>query len=366
MKKLKVLSLMTIISISSLAQEKFGGIYFDSTVPANQLHSLKGDLSYLYQLKMDNTDNDFSSYFELEEVSGPFLYNWIYNRVKYIVGQDYNVRGRNYVTKRGHTFPATPLPGSSSFNNTDAFGGVVVMSNIGAGLYLSGKKSKLLKGTKINRNKVFATSPRVGILQIGEGLFLDSILVNKETDSEANKIKRLGTLFHEARHSDGNSEHIGFNHHTCPEGHTLYGFSACEKYGNGSYQLEAIATKNLLLNCSTCSVEDKTKLEASIADAFDRVLTISHRKSKEQLLHEMESYKKVIDFYIDFMVMSPSQNETSQKELDRFTAMYDKAKGQLDELINRPAPKMMNSTPEGEFHELSVEESSKLIEASIK
>ena len=366
MKKLKILSLMAIISITSQAAERFGGIYFDSSIPVHQVYSLKEDLTYLYQSDFEHTDSDFSLFFELEEVNGPTLYNWIFNRVKYIVGQDYRIRGRNYITKKGYQFPATPLPRSSSFQNTDAFGGVVVMSNIGAGLYLSGKKSKLLKGTKINRQKVFATSPRVGILQIGEGLFLNSILINDEINSEANKIKRLGTLFHEARHSDGNSEHIGFNHHSCPEGHMLYGFSACEKYGNGSYQLEAIATKNLLANCSTCSVEDKTKLEVSIADAFDRVLTVSHRKSEEQLLHEIESYKKVVDFYIDFMEMSPSQNQTSQKELERFTAMYEKAKSQLDELRNTPAPKMMDSTPEGEFSESSVEESNMLIEASVK
>ncbi|EPZ49822.1 hypothetical protein M902_0785 [Bacteriovorax sp. BAL6_X] len=366
MNTLKILSFMALISITSQAAERFGGIYFDSSIPANQVFSLKEDLTYLYQSDFENLDSDFSLFFELEEVNGPTLYNWIFNRVKYIVGQDYRIRGRNYVTKRGYEFPATPLPGSSSFQNTDAFGGVVVMSNIGAGLYLSGKKSKLLKGAKINRQKVFATSPRVGILQIGEGLFLNSILINDEINSEANKIKRLGTLFHEARHSDGNSEHVGFNHHTCPEGHTLYGFSACEMYGNGSYQLEAIATKNLLANCLTCSVEDKTKLEASIADGFDRVLTVSHRKSEEQLLHEMESYKKVIDFYIDFMVLSPSQNEFSQKELDRFTAMYEKAKSQLFELRNTPAPKMMDSTPEGDFSESSIEESNMLIEASVK
>lgn len=364
-KALKIFIIL-IIANNLVAGEKYAGIYFDSTIPTNHATSLKNDLKYLYQSELAETDSQFSLFFELDEINGPTLFNWIYNRVKYIVGQDYRVRGRNYISQRGYKFPRTPLPGSSSLQNTDAFGGVVVMSNIGAGLYLSGKKSWTLKGIKINRQKVFAKSPRVGILQIGEGLFLNRLLINNEIDSEANKIKRLGTLFHEARHSDGHSEHIGFNHHTCPEGHTLYGFSACEKYGNGSYQLEAIAMKNLLLNCKTCSILDETKLEASIADAHDRVLTISHRKSEEELLQEIKSYKQVIDFYIDFMVMSPSQNETSQKELDRFTAMYDKAVAQLNELQNPPTPVMKDSKPEGQYSEASVEFSSKLIEASIK
>lgn len=364
MKTIK-LALLLSLPLSVHANEKFGGIYLDSSIPSDQIQLLKNDFTYLYNNKSEQVDSEFQLMAELPQVDGPHMYNWIYNRTKYIVGEDYSMTGRNLVKKKGYVFPSTPVPPSVT-NRMQSYVGTIIMYNAGAELYLTGKLEKTLKGLWLDRKEVFATSPRVGILQIGEGLFAERFLVNKDKNSEANKIKRLGTIFHEARHGDGHSEHIGFIHTDCPSGHILSGLAACENYSNGSYALEAVALKNLVLNCTTCSIEDNTKLTAAIADSVSRVILRSHLKTEAQLLEEMKTFKGVIDFYEDYIAKSPSVGAAYIPELNRLKEKYKECEAQLKELETPIVPKVMDSKPEGTFVEASVEESSKLTNASLK
>lgn len=364
MKKIVGLTLLLTLSTSAQARETFAGIYLDSSIPTSQVQTLKKDFTYLFNNPIKEVEESFASMAELKVVDGPHLFNWVYNRVRFVIGEDYNLRGRNVVTKKGHTFPTTPLPPSLQ-NRMGRYGATLIMSNIGAELYLVGKRDQLLKGIKLDRKEVFAPSPRVGIVQIGEGLFLERLLINKNQNSEANKIKRLGTIFHEARHGDGHSEHIGFIHSKCPPGHSLSGFDACEAYANGAYSLEAVATKTMLLNCKTCTNEDKTKLTAAVADAFSRVVVRSHVKTEEQILEEMAAYQKVIEFYLGYIALNPPGVESSVKELVRLSKLVNELKAQLQELKTPMTPKELDATPEGSFSEVSVEKSSKLMKASL-
>ncbi|MEA9357217.1 hypothetical protein SHI21_13415 [Bacteriovorax sp. PP10] len=364
---IKTLSTIIILSISfnSQASEKFAGIYFDSSLPASQLRTMKDDLTYLYKNPITDFDPEFQTMAELPKVDGPQMYNWIYNRVKYIIGQDYQFSGRNLVKKTGHVFPATPLPPSIS-NRANALAGIIIMSNTGADLYLTGKRDNILSGIKLDGDSVFAPSPRVGILQVGEGLFLERLAVNKDQNSEANKIKRIGTIFHEARHSDGHANHIGFIHDECPPGHNMSGFEACDGSSNGSYSLEAVALKSLLLNCLTCSNEDKTKLSVDIADSFNRVVLRTHVKTEAQLKEEMETYQRVIDFYIGYIPqVSKEAAEPSIKELKRLQDLMKVCEAQLKELKTPLVPKILDPKPEGPYVEVPVETSSQLMNASI-
>lgn len=359
--------MILLLSLSQVteAREKFAGIYFDSSIPASQLRTMKDDLTYLYNNPIKDFDPEFQSMAELSSVDGPHTYNWIYNRVKYIIGQEYQFKGRNLVKKSGHTFPATPLP-PSVVKRTNSMAGIIIMSNVGAELYLTGKRDNVLNGIKLDNESVFAPSPRVGILQVGEGLFLERLLINKDTNSEANKIKRLGTIFHEARHSDGHSEHVGFIHDDCPAGHNMSGFPACESYSNGSYSLEAVTTKTLLQNCLTCSNEDKTKLAVTIADSFNRVVFRSHVKTEAQLLEEMATYQRVIDFYVDYLAKAPKETSgPSIRELERLRNKMKECEAQLAELRSPVVAKKLDPKPEGPFVDVPVEKSSQLMKASI-
>jgi len=364
MKKIIASTLMLSLSFSASAREKFAGIYFDSSIPSFQIQILKDDLSYLYKSSIKDIDTELKPMMELSKVDGAHVFNWVFNRVKYIIGEDYRVSGRNLVTKRGHQFPSTPLP-PSILNRTNQYRATLIMSNTGAELYLRGKMNKVLRGIRLDRTNVFAPSPRVGILQVGEGLFLERLLINKNIESEANRIKRLGTLFHEARHSDGNSEHIGFIHSKCPEGHALSGLEACESYSNGAYSIEATATKTLLLNCRTCSNVDKTKLTAIIADSLNRVTVRSHVKTEAQLLEEIATFQRVIDFYINLIATNPQASEPFKKELENLRAKIKVSEDQLAELRSPIKPKKVDPKPEGTFEEVSVRTSSSLMNASL-
>lgn len=364
MKNIVIFGLLLLLSPTLKAQETFGGIYFDSSLPALQTSALKNDLSYLFQNTVKEVDPRLQEITGIVEVDGPEMYNWLYNRVKYIIGEDYNIwHRRNALTRRRHTFPSTPLPDFMTKSH-DSFYGVVIMSNAGAELYLRGKRDKTLRGIKLNRKEIFATSPRVGILQVGSGLFMDKFLINNELNSEANKIKRLGTLFHEARHSDGNSKHIGFHHDKCPSGHPLSGLNACESSANGSYTTEAVTTKTLLLNCLTCSEEDRTKLTTLIADAYSRVVIHSHTKTEEQLLEEIKAYQNVVEFYIKYLETSPNY-EPGIRELARLRAEIAKCEAQLEELRSPRVAEELDSTPEGSYQEVDVESSSRLMRSSL-
>lgn len=365
MNKIVGMTLMLTLSLAAEAREKFAGIYLDSSIPTSQIRIIKDDLAYLYNNPIKDVDSEFQTMTELPMVDGPHLFNWIYNRVKFVIGEDYSLRGKNAVTKKGHTFPSNPLP-PSLLNRTNRYERISIMSNAGAELYLTGKLENVLKGIKLDNKSVFAPSPRVGIIQVGEGHFLERLLINKELQSEANKIKRLSTFFHEARHGDGHSEHVGFIHSKCPPGHPLSGFDACEAYSNGAYSIDAVATKTLLLNCRTCSIEDKTKLSATIADAYSRVVVRSHLKTEAQLLEEMATYQRVIDFYIGFITANPKGAEASIKELERLLKQMKECEAQLKELKTPVHPKRMDTKPEGPFEEVSVEKSSSLMKSSLE
>lgn len=364
MKRILTFTLALTFTLTAEASEKFAGIHLDSSIPSFQAKIIKEDLTYLHNNSIKDIDSQFKSMIEVPKIDGAHLYNWVYNRVKFIIGEDYQLRGRNLVSQKGHRFPATPIP-PSVLNRTNQYAGTIIMSNVGAELYLLGKLDNILKGIKLDNKSVFAPSPRVGILQVGEGHFLERLLINKNLNSEANKIKRLGTIIHEARHSDGHSEHIGFIHNKCPEGHSLGGFAACEASSNGPYSLEAVAMKTFLLNCRTCSVEDKTKIQTAIADAFGRVIVRSHVKTEAQLRQEMASYLPVIDFYIGYIAANPKLGATYVKELERLKSKVKECEEQLKELKAPIKPQRLDPRPEGPFEEVSVEKSSNLMKASL-
>ncbi len=344
--------------------EKFGGVYFDRTVPNSQAYAMKEDLKYLFKTDVLSFDTDLLKLLGTNDTSGETLYNWVYNRVRYIIGESYTIGGQNYISRglllSGFRYPKTPLP---VIDRGDEYGASVVMSNVGASLYYNGKKQNELKGLRLDGKKVFAKSPRVGILQIGSGLFSDVTAINSKENSEANKIQRLGTLFHEARHSDGSGKNLGFFHKKCPSGHAFAGLFACESYNNGAYKLGALIRKAYLKKCLACSLEDKVKLEASIADALSRVVFRSHIKTEDEILNEIKTYEGVVKVYADLLALNPNETNRAiyQREYNNYIAKIKKCKEQLTELQIIHSGKDVNPLPEGEFRIYSKSETSSLI-----
>ncbi len=259
------------------------------------------DLNVLDSFPFQSEVSDKSlSILGLTQLNSRTASDWLNQRVNYVIEEKafslFNLLVKRVIYKADSNiqFPnADELPyaledkAGSIFNqNLDHQGaneekGMVVMSNIGAALYLGGKKEESVYGIKISRgllkkaHKVELRSPRAGVIQIGEGLFANELAINP-TNKKAfsNSIFRLATFFHEARHSDGNGRSLGFLHATCPLDHDYAGAPACDENLNGPYTVGKIMVEEMSKACedSKCSLQEKEILKLLVLDNASRVL----------------------------------------------------------------------------------------------
>ncbi|WP_408097742.1 hypothetical protein ACJVC5_02180 [Peredibacter sp. HCB2-198] len=377
---MKLLTTLTILFslTSAYAAEEFGGITFHSSVEKNQVNVLKSDLRYIYQNPVSNLDKDFLAMTKMQTGDGKEMHNWILNRVRHIVGENFKLNDENIAISIRRAiffnFPNTPFP--DGLEKKDRLSAMeeeerdvkTVMSNIGTALYLSGKKARVPFGLKLDGEKVYVTSPRTGILQVGEGLFFKDFEINRENpNATSNSISRLGTLFHEARHSDGNGKGTGFLHKICPEGHFYAGYAACEIVGNGPYTLGGLAQRHLLQNCSDCSTEELTALSVKVLDSFSRVVNIEKLDRIKYLTQQIDTYKDIIKTYELLIREIPEIREKYQAEVDKLKAQVAEMEKELKTLLTQPEKSSeYDATPEGKFSEMTVNQSSKLMEKSLK
>jgi len=237
---------------------------------------------------------------EMKTLNAQTASDWLNKRVSYVISENalsvFNLLVKRiiFVDQKDVDFPnADIIPYSMNQmiaknyveklnKEEEAF---TVMSNIGTALYLGGKNERQVYGMKISRGflkkaeKVAVTSPRTGIIQIGEGLFAPELTVNNEDqDSLANNIFRLGTFFHEARHSDGNGKSLGFLHTVCPAGHDYEGQPACDENLNGPYTVGALMMAEMSKACEqNCSEKDKQTLKLMVLDSAGRILPKTHK-----------------------------------------------------------------------------------------
>jgi hypothetical protein len=268
---------------------------------------IERDLKVVENFNFADSSNAFTlSTLGLEKLDAQSASVWLNDRVKYIVSENatslFNLLFKRavYVERTGVLFPnATIIPYSldessetsleknllQAGNRVESKQTFVVMLNIGTGLYYGGKQSSSVLGMKVSKGffkkaeRVNVESPRTGIIQIGEGLFSPQLTINsKKPDAIANSIFRLGTLFHEARHSDGNGESLGFLHITCPKGHTYEGQAACDENLNGPYMVGALMLAEMTRSCGeNCTEKETETLKVMIADSLSRVLQTTHK-----------------------------------------------------------------------------------------
>ena len=200
---------------------------FSSAVPADQSTALLSDVVGFSKLELDQADPQLYSMMGITRDAKTDVHSqlisWVKDRVHIIVEESFDVNS-SIVKIKPLVYPNSNLV-APAFSLRDS-GAEVLMSNLGGEIYAFGKDNKVLLGVKIQGlGTVTLNSPRVGILQIGSGMF--SQFQPDPTNGLTNaygEISRLSVLFHEARHSDGNGASLSFSHSLCPAGHAYRRF----------------------------------------------------------------------------------------------------------------------------------------------
>jgi hypothetical protein len=262
-------------------------------------------MNVLENMKFKTTDDETLRLMGLNELNADTATKWLGNRVSYVIEEEaltlfkLLIKRVIFVDRTDVEYPnKEKIPYAINSENTDPVPnkekgeekGMVVMSNMGAALYYGGKTEGKVYGMKVSRGlfkkgiKVPLESPRDGIIQVGEGLFHPNFLPNsKDLNAKANSITRLGTFFHEARHSDGNGESLGFFHSPCPVGHDMEGAAACDENLNGPYSIGAVMTAEMLKTCEeSCSETEKERLKIEVLDSKNRVMKITRKGQAAQ------------------------------------------------------------------------------------
>lgn len=251
------------------------GIVFANSIPDNQRDLMIKDLTILKTLAVTDEDKEASRLYKTE-VSAANYESWLMQRSRYVVPESFELSSSAKIIEQFYSYPNSELPDMEKGTAASPGGRVkTVMSNIGAAMYLGGKKMGSLIGLDIpGVGVVSVKSPRVGIFQIGEGHFMPLLRRTGGTDFEsyANSLFRLSTFFHEARHSDGNAKSLAFPHAVCPEGHNYAGYNACDKNLNGPYTLGATFLKSVAGNCTECSESEKEALRNTYMDSYTRII----------------------------------------------------------------------------------------------
>ncbi len=380
MRFILTLGLLT-LSTGAISGTNFGAINFHSSVPGDQVSAMSKDLRYLFDSPVNSPDEEFKSLLGISEVSGPAMHNWLVNRVRHIIGESFELNDQNIRVQTGYIFPRTPIPviGSEAGLNQDGDndGIKTIMSNLGSALYLVGKQgvkinnvmTPVLYGLNLDGQTVYATSTRVGIIQVGEGLFFKGLQVSENEQAPANSISRLGTFFHEARHSDGNGKSTGFAHDRCPITHPYANSFACEKSSNGSYSVGALTLRNLLANCTDCTEKEKTSLQLLVLDSFDRILSGANSKVRLEIYETTKKqYQEILMAYEEIAPAATgdlkTRIEAEMKKIRDLLALIDIHMALLKSDLNKvPAP--LDASPEGSFRPVSLQESIRAMLTSI-
>lgn len=364
--KLRNIILITCMA-SSLTTAWSDEIKCSKKVSSRHEKLIMKDLERLKSLNFSSEQDEESlKILGVQSVDSQSMYQWLTDRVQYIIDDREPIDklkldiAQNFYQYPNHgVIPDMELPGRGPVlldkieSHTANQGAVTVMSNIGTVLYLAGKSANQLLQVKIplslfKSDKILVTSPRTGVIQIGEGLFMKKFMFN-EKDSEAvsNSLSRLLTFFHEARHSDGNGKSTGFLHALCPQGHDFAGLSACDRNLNGPYTVGKIMAKEFLKACSDCSESEKEKIRLNMIDSESRVLKTTVLK-KTGSGAEASLYQTMIDMYERLLPITRDE-ATRKSYLEKIEELRQKISELGDtssNLVEVPS-KFWDARPEG-------------------
>lgn len=297
MNKISYLFILVLASFSFFGSA-FGAsdIILSNKIKSTQQKKITQDLELLDNFQFrDQADLKTLRVLGLSELNAATANEWLHDRVKYIVEEKVSLKKLLYVELRNIDYPNSQtqlFSASDLMSNNQDISSFITMTNIGAEAYLRGKAEHKIYGMKIKQTRprktiqVRVDSPRVGVLQIGTGLFSPDLAINRnDPNAIANSIFRLAFFFHEARHSDGNGASLGFTHSSCPAGHDYEDELACDESLNGSYTVGAVMAREMMLACKdNCSERDKEMLKIFIIDNYNRVQTKTHLNSNAKYL----------------------------------------------------------------------------------
>lgn len=348
MKKMtKALSALFMLPLAASAME------FSAKLPENQLQYMKSDLDLLQNTNLVVRDaEEFGKVFGLENANTPMIQKWLEERVKYIVAEEFDYKkdtvelsGRliapNYVFPQMD--PVKPKPADDKEEEQAAKKGITVMANMGAFVYLlnkfsfgSGAKALVFENESGEESLIPIDSPRIGLVQVGEGHFMERLQINKENlDASANGYQRLATLFHEGRHSDGNGKGLSFLHGNCPLGHYFEGVPACDKNLNGPYTVGAIILKTFVDSCEDCSDVEKEKMRLRFLDSYGRVVSTyeAFNEKNSQKIRMLEVRRQLLKTQIDSMKKrSPNPVLDNPMRVDAHSVFLKQYETQLTDL----------------------------------
>ena len=311
LKKVLISITFSLLSLSSLADVN---ISFSTKVKNSRAKALKKDLRVLSEFNFSKEGSEDTLYFfGIQSLTNEDLEKWLDQRVNWIIP---NMERKKLKLIEGEDakYPQNGMPTFEIPSAKPSGKGIVVMSNIGTALYLSGKQAKKEMGLKIKTSllkteKVMIDSPRTGILMIGEGLFKTRLQINRrDEESKANSLGRLQTLFHEARHSDGHGKHLGFFHAVCPKGHDYEGLNACDRNMNGPYSIGSNLMKEYIKNCQDCTESETEVMKLVWLDSLNRVIKDSEVIAENNNL-EIKSLEIEIAFMETQLTLASSDEE---------------------------------------------------------
>ena len=316
-----LLIIFNIALVTTSLQASELDIKFDKKIRKKFKNLLKEDLVFLKNFSFHNEASEETlKIFDFQKFDNESVVSWLNQRVNYIIDE------KNYSKLKIETidyfFPyenPNDLPeiDVDITDNESDKDNLTIMSNIGTAIYYSGKKSQRLLGIKIKEEKgwwnyidVPVRSPRAGIIQIGEGLFNKKFVYStQDPSSRGNKIVRLATLFHEARHSDGSGKDLGFLHVTCPKNHDYSGLKACDFNLNGPYTIGSRMLKEFINSCDNCAEDEKEILRL-------RALSSSNRVLKERQLVVSESEDDKINILKNLLFLKQRATQLKLQRMD--------------------------------------------------